>query len=418
MIDYVYTAKDLATDQVVSADVKAESPEAAAKLLVKQKLFPIKIVPKTEGDIMSRLGLNRHVSTKDRVLFTRQLATLINSGLPLAKALRSVEEQIDHANFKSVIATVVASVEGGSSLSDAFAQHPKVFNEIYIALVAAGESSGTLDAALNRLADQQEKDAVIASKIRSAMVYPAIVFVLIIGVIILMLTSVVPQVAQLYEDLHRPLPLPTQILQWLSAYMINFWWLNVLILGALIFAARKALATEAVELWIDGYKLRMPLFGILFTKVAMARFARTMGTLLATGVPMLQAMETTKRALGNRVLATDMDKAIAEVRGGKALSSSLEVGHHFLHLVPQMLAIGEESGAIDDMMARVATYYENEVDEAVKNLSTTLEPVMMVVLGGIVALMLAAVLGPVYSLVGSGDLTNTSSSGSSATTTK
>jgi type IV pilus assembly protein PilC len=348
------------------------------------------------------------------VLFTRQLSTLINAGLPLTRALHSVEDQISHQHFREIIASVVASVEGGTSLSQAFSEHPKVFNEIYVAMVAAGETSGTLDKALLRLADQQEKDAAIAGKIRSALIYPAIVLVLIVGVVGLMVVTVVPQVSQLYHDLHKALPLPTQALIGLSNYLTGFWWLNIVLIVIAILAARKLVFTEAFRRWSDRFRLTVPIFGMLFKKVYMARFARTMSALLGSGIPMLQAMETTSRALANRILQDDMVKAITAVRGGKALSAAIEPSHYFIPLVAQMISIGEESGAIDDMMERVAKYYENEVDEEVKNLSTTIEPIMMVVLGGIVALVLAAVLGPIYSLVESGAI---GASSSGATTT-
>ncbi len=402
MIDYNFTAKNLATGQVVKADVKAESVQAAAKVLRDQSLFPLDITPKTESNILNRIGLKGRISTKERVIFTRQLSTLVNAGLPLAKGLRTVEEQITSPKFKGVLNSVVASVEGGSTLANAFAQHPAVFNEIYIALVSAGETSGTLDQALLRLANQQEKEAAIAGKIRSALVYPAIVFALIIGVIILMLTTVVPEVAKLYADLKKELPFATKILISMSDFLKAFWWAILLAMVPAFLGAKKLLITENIQLHIDSYKLRMPIFGILFKKVYMARFARTMHTLLASGIPMLQAMETSRNAISNRILAADVNEAIGMVRGGKSLSQGLENSTHFLPLVAQMSKIGEESGAIDTMLDKAAVYYEDEVDEAVKNLSTTIEPLMMVIMGTLIMGIIIAVLGPVYSLIGGG----------------
>lgn len=406
MIDYSYKAKNTATGEIVEANVKAESPQAAAKLLSKQQLFPLDIKPKQDTDLLAKIGLKRSVSAKDRILFTRQLATLINAGLPLSKAMHSVQDQISHQAFKEIIGEIEASIEGGSSLSEAFAQYPKVFNEIYIALVAAGETSGSLDKALTRLADQQEKDAIIVGKIRSALIYPAIVLVIIVGVIIMMVVTVVPQVASLYSDLHKALPLPTQFLMWLSSFITNFWWAILIALGIAGFFGRSALKTDNSRTILDRFKLNVPIFGKIMKKIYMARFARTMSTLLASGIPMLQALDTTRRAVNNRFVQADLDVAITSVRGGKSLSQALEPAKNFLPLVPQMIGIGEESGAIDEMMGRVASYYENEVDEEVRNLSTTLEPVMMVVLGGIVGIVLLAVLWPVYSLVGSSSITD------------
>ncbi|HVE80742.1 MAG TPA: type II secretion system F family protein, partial [Candidatus Dormibacteraeota bacterium] len=221
---------------------------------------------------------------------------------------------------------------------------------------------------------------------------------------ILMVTTVVPEVAKLYVDLKKELPFLTKILVMVADALKNFWWLFIIGTIAAVLASRRLLATEKMQLEADRLKMKIPLFGVLFTKVYMARFARTMNTLLASGIPMLQALETTRDAVGNKVIAADVTETIAEVRGGKALSVALSKRVHFLSLVPQMTKVGEESGAIDDMLGRCATYFEDEVDEAVKNLSTTLEPVMMIVLGLIVGVIIAAVLGPVYSLVGSGDL--------------
>jgi len=417
MIDYVYKAKSIDTGDIVSAQVKAESPEAAAKLLSQQNLYPIEVIPKSESDpvtaIATKLGLAGRVGTKDRVVFTRQLSTLINAGLPLARALRTVQGQITNKTLNDVINNVLASVEGGMPLSAAFAEHPNIFNNIYVSLVAAGEASGTLDKALLRLATQQEKDAAITSKIRSAMIYPAIVLILIVAVVTFMVIYVVPQVATLYQGLGKPLPFITQGLMDLANFIEHFWWLAILVIIALIAAARAALQTERAKYLLDELKLNVPIFGIIFRKLYMARFARTQSSLLASGIPMLQALETTKGAIGNRIVAAELALAINKIRGGIALSEALEDCHHFLLLVSQMARVGEESGAIDDMLARTATYFEDEVDEAVRNLSTTLEPIMMVVLGGIVALVLVAVLGPVYSLVGSGSITSTNSAGTS-----
>jgi len=220
----------------------------------------------------------------------------------------------------------------------------------------------------------------------------------------MMVVTVVPQVASLYASLHKALPLPTQILIALSNFLRGYWWLVIIAIPFISYVVRKFLSTEDMKYRMDVIKLRLPIMGIILRKMYMARFARTMSSLLASGIPMLQAMETTRRAVTNRPLQADITEAIAKVRGGVNLSESLEPSHNFLPLVPQMISIGEESGEIDGMMQRVAVYFENEVDEAVRNLSTTLEPVMMVVLGGIVGLVLLAVLYPVYSLVGSSAL--------------
>ncbi len=407
MLTFVYTAHDDKTGQVVKAEVQAENEHSAAKLLITQGLFPITIESKDSGGFLAKSGLNNRVSSKERVIFTRQLSTLINAGLPLAQSLRTTQDQITSKTLRDIAGEIVTSVEAGTALSVAFAAHPDVFNNIYISLVAAGEASGSLDKALERIANQQEKDAAIVSKIRSALIYPVIVLVVIGAVLVFMLTTVLPQVSGLYADLHQQLPILTRILTTISNFILHFWWLTIIALIGLFFAARAWFKTTAGRSIVDRFKLNVPIFGKIFLKVYMARFSRTLGTMLTSGIPMLEAMRIVKESIGNVHVEAVIQDAMSGVKGGKALSSMLE-GHEdtFLSLVPQMIKIGEQSGAIDQMLDRVASYFENEVDEEVNNLSTTIEPVLMVVLGVVVGGVIAAILLPIYSLVGSGGVSN------------
>ena len=297
---------------------------------------------------------------------------------------------------------IVGSVESGVSLSQSFAKHPKVFSSIYVSLVAAGEASGSLDKTLERIANQQEKDAAIASKVRGALVYPVIVLGVIIAVLVFMLTTVLPQVGGLYKDLGKELPILTRILLAISNFIINFWYITVAGAVGAAFAFRTYIATPGGRAVFDDFKLKVPIFGRIFRKVYMARFSRTLGTMLASGIPMLEALRIVQHSVGNVHVEQTVERTINGVKGGKALSATLEGEDTFLTLVPQMIRIGEQSGAIDSMLDRVATYYENEVDEEVKNISTTIEPLLMVVLGVTVGGVIAAILLPVYSLVGSG----------------
>jgi type IV pilus assembly protein PilC len=402
MITYVYTAKNAESGEMVKAEVQADSEQAAAKLLMGQKLFPIVIVPKGEEGFGSKLKLGNRIRTKDRVIFTRQLATLINAGLPLIQSLRTVQEQITNKALQKIVGQVISSVEGGSTLANAFAQFPDVFNQIFISLVAAGEASGSLDKTLERIAAQQEKDAELASKIRGALIYPVIILVVIVAVMVFMLTTVLPQIGQLYKDLKKDLPPLTVGLIALSNFLVHYWWLALIMLVGGVFGLRNFFKTETGGEFVDRFKLSVPLFGRIFKKVYMARFSRTLGTLLASGIPMLEALEIVRNVLNNRILERAMERAIGQVRGGKALSGALEAEPTFLVLVPQMIRIGEQSGAIDQMLTRVAGFYEAEVDEEVKNISTTIEPALMVILGVVVALIIASILLPVYSLVGQG----------------
>ena len=406
MQTFLYTAHKTETGENVKAEVQAENEKAAAKLLVAQGLFPISIDIKDGAGMLAKAGFGTHVGAKDRVIFTRQLSTLINAGLPLTQSLRTVSEQVQNKTLHEVVVAVVSSVEAGMSLSQAFAQYPKIFSDIYVSLVAAGESSGSLDKSLERIAMQQEKDAAIVGKIRSALIYPIIVLGVIAAVLVFMLTTVLPQVGGLYKDLHKPLPALTQILLAISNFIMHFWLLVIVALVGLFFALRSYVKTPGGRAVADRAKLNVPLFGKIFRKVYMARFARTLGTMLQSGIPMLEALRIVKNAIDNVHVEAVLEKSMQGVKGGKALSATLENEETFVKLVPQMIKIGEQSGAIDAMLDRVATYYENEVDEEVKNISTTIEPLLMVVLGVTVGGVIAAILMPVYSLVGNGGVDN------------
>lgn len=401
MLEFKYTAKDTKSNEVVKSSVKADSEKAAAKLLIAQGLMPLELAPQTEGGGFLSKFTNK-VPTKARILFTRQLSTLINAGLPLAQSLHTVREQTEHKKLQSVVQDVIASVEGGSALSAAFAKHPEVFDDVYIALISAGEVSGTLDKALERIADQQEKDAEIMGKVKGAMVYPAIVSLVMVGVIIFMLVTVVPQIQRLYKDLHQDLPLATAIMVAAANFIISFWWIVLAAIGVLIYFGLAWTKTSGGKRFIDGVKLNMPMFGSLFRKLYMARFARSAETLMSTGVQMLDTLKISARAVNNTYVADAITRAASKVQEGKTLSSSLKNEEYILPLVPQMISIGEQSGGIDAMLGKAATFYENELDQAIKAISTMIEPILMVMLAGVAGLMIGAVLFPIYSLVGSG----------------
>ena len=398
MKKFTYEARDQATNKVVKSTIQAESENAAARLLVKQGFVPLSIKEQIgDGSFLSRI--TGRISTKDKVVFTRQLATLIGAGLPLSQSLHTVTEQTNNKQLQSVVQEISASVEGGKSLSDSFAKHPKVFNEVFIALIAAGELSGTLDESLQRVANQQEKDAAVVSKIRGAMTYPVIVLVVIFGVMGFMLLTVVPQVEQLYQDLDKPLPLLTQVMVNIANFFGGYWWLVILILGIGIYFLVQYFKTESGITFKDTFKIKVPIFGRMFSKLYMARFARTGQTLLSTGVSMLDMLKITSRAINNTIIEASIVRAAEKVQGGKALSVALEPEPNFTSLVPQMVKIGEQSGRIDEMLGRVAQVYEDELDEEIRTISTAIEPVLMVVLAVVAGGMVGAILFPIYSLV-------------------
>ncbi len=413
MIEFAYTAKDKATDKVVKGKISADSQMAAANILNEKQMFPIKIVPASSQNLLGDVAFLNKVSGKNRVIFTRQLATLVKAGLPITQALSTAIEQVSDKNFKGKLEKVAASVEGGQTLADSFAQYPDTFNTVYISLVHAGEESGTLDDSLERLADQQEKEQQIISKVRGALIYPALVLVVIVGVMAFMLASVMPQIAGLYKELNKPLPIVTQITLSISTFATTYWPITILLILAIVFGIRAYFRTpNGRKVW-DKAKLNMPVFGTLFRKVYMARFTRTLGSLVATGVPLLEALNISAQSMNNVILKQIVLQASEEVKTGKSLSSSLSKNPYFLKLVPQMIKVGEESGTLGAMLDKVASFYEDEVDQAVKNMSTIIEPVLMVVLGVMVGFIIIAILYPVYSLVGGGVDLNTSGNSNS-----
>jgi len=411
MLSYTYTARNAQTGQQVKASVQADNEYAAAKLLHEQGLTPIDIqVDKHAGGLGGRA--NGKVRAKDRVLFSRQLSTLINAGLPLVQALRSVNDQTTSKPLKVVLSKIIADVEGGSPLSKAMGKHPKVFNQVYISLVAAGETSGTLDTALERLAIQQEKDADLASKVRGAMTYPIIVVLVMIGVVGFMMVKVLPQVKDIYNGLPGVnLPLVTSILMGISDFVIHFWWIVLIVLVLVVFFGLRYAKTPAGKEVFDKLKMRMWPTGQLFMKIYMARFARTGSTLVSSGVPLLQMLQITGQSINNVHVERSINHAADKVRGGKSLADAIAGDPNFLPLVPNMIKIGEQSGSMEQMMGKAADYYEKEVDNQVAAISSIIEPVMMVLLGLVAFTIVAAVLLPIYGLAGNSSFTNGAAGG-------
>lgn len=401
MLLFEYVARDPATGQKVKSTVEAENEKAAAKLLREQGLAPLELTPKNT-DANGFIGkLTHRITTKDKVLFSRQLSTLINAGLPLVQSLHNVMNQTQNKNFQLVIGKIITDVESGMAFSASLAKYPLVFDPVFINLVAAGEASGTLDVSLERLANQKEKDAEVVSKVRGAMVYPVIVLVVMIAVIIFMIVKVVPAVQVVYEGIPgATLPLVTRILVAVADFTTKFWWIEVLVIIALVFFGSRWARTFGGKRAIDKLKMRMWPVGPLFMKMYMARFARIGSTLVASGVPLIQMLEITGKAINNIHVEESLGKAIEKVKGGKSLSESIKGDPNFLQLVPDMLQIGEQSGSLEQMLGKTADYYEKEVDSEIQAISTTIEPVLMILMGGVAILVVTAVLLPVYGLVG------------------
>jgi pilin biogenesis protein len=398
MKKFSYKVKDRVTGKIIKGEISADSQRAAGKALIDQGyILQDDIYEVGQENALARF-MNR-ITTKDKIVFTRQFATLIGAGLPLAQALRTVSEQTENKKMRSVVDDILASVESGSSLKDAFSKFPDVFDKVYLALIAAGEMSGTLDESLRRVATQQEKDAAMMSKIRGALTYPVIVLVVIGLVMAFMMVQVVPQVKQLYKDMHQELPFATQILIGISDFMINFWWLVLVGIGVAGYFFRQYLKTESGIKFAANFKLNVPLFSPLFRKLYMARFARTGQLLLSTGVALLDMLNICGDAMNNIIVKKSIDEAGKLVQSGKSLSESLKGKDYILDMVPQMINIGEQSGKIDEMLGKTAQVYEDELDEQIKAISTLIEPILMVVMALMAGGLIGAILFPIYSLV-------------------
>ena len=398
MKKFSYKVKDRVTGKIVKGEISADSQRAAGKALIDQGyILQDDIYEVGQENALARF-MNR-ITTKDKIVFTRQFATLIGAGLPLAQALRTVSEQTENKKMRSVVDDILASVESGSSLKDAFSKFPDVFDKVYLALIAAGEMSGTLDESLRRVAAQQEKDAAMMSKIRGALTYPVIVLVVIGLVMTFMMVQVVPQVKQLYKDMHQELPFATQILIGISDFIINFWWLVLVGIGVAGYFFRQYLKTESGIKFAANFKLNVPLFSPLFRKLYMARFARTGQLLLSTGVALLDMLNICGDAMNNIIVKKSIDEAGKLVQSGKSLSESLKGKDYILDMVPQMINIGEQSGKIDEMLGKTAQVYEDELDEQIKAISTLIEPILMVVMALMAGGLIGAILFPIYSLV-------------------
>lgn len=400
MATFVFTARDKSGKKITS-QVEAADEKSASKSIRAQGLSPIEISQGEAKTSFKDVSLFNRIRTKDKIIFARQLSTLINAGLPLVQSLHNVENQVKSKPFLAVLSKVRTDIEGGSSFSDALARHPKVFNLVFVSLIAAGEASGTLDKTLERLANQQEKDAEILSKVRGALIYPLVVIVVMFGVVTFMLTAVLPQVEGLYKGIPgATLPLITRVLLSISHLLTNFWWLDVLLFIVGGFFVFKYSKTGPGKEMADKIKLRMWPISHLFMKVYMARFARTAETLVASGVPLLQMMDIVAQAVNNTHIARSLYNAAEKVKGGKALSESIAGDPNFLELVPNMIQIGEQSGSLESMLGKTADYYEKEVDTEIKNISTLIEPLLMIMLGIAALIIVAAVLLPIYNLAG------------------
>lgn len=390
----------------VKGIVDAESLRTARYSLKQKGIFPTELneaqlKPNAkEGFNVSIDFSNKKVSTFQLAITTRQLSTLISAGMPLVEALRSLSEQTENTRLKSIVAEVSDQVNEGSTFADGLKEFPRVFPRLYVNMVASGEASGTLDMVLERLADLLEGQAILKRKVISALFYPIIMIVLCMGIVALLLTFVVPQITAIFEKQGAVLPVPTRLVIFVSDVFQTpaFWILGVGGVSLLAIFYKKYTATERGRYRVDKIKLKLPLAGPIILKVGTSRLSRNLGTMLESGIQLLNALSISKNLVGNAVLEEAVEKAAEGVREGKSLAKELEKANVFPKLLIHMSAIGEKTGALDDMLKRAAASYESEVEALITGLTSILEPILIIMLAGIVGTIIASVMLPMLEL--------------------
>jgi len=398
---FTYTARNK-EGKTINGTAEAATKEAAVASLNRQGLHPI--IVKSEASntsLASKLKRPKKVKLKDLVVFTRQLSTMISAGVPLARSLATLQQESSNKYFREVVGGITKDIESGLTLADAFAKYPRVFSDVYVNMVRAGEAGGILDEILKRLASQVEQDASIRKKIKSAMTYPVVILTVTVIAFFGIMIFVIPKIAKILLDLGGPdakLPIYTQIMLNLSSFMQhNF----VFIIVGLVLASyglRRYIRTPRGKLLFHTMLLKIPVVKTIVIKVSIARFARTFASLMSAGVGVLDALEVTGSAMGNVVIENELKEAAKQVKNGRPLSEPLSHSKNFPAIVSQMLAVGEETGQVDTILVKVADFYEEEVSAVIDALSSIIEPLMIIVLGSIVGVIAASVMGPIASL--------------------
>jgi type IV pilus assembly protein PilC len=384
--------------EILSGEYITESKEDLIGYLRKRKIIITSVRQKSK-EINIPLPWQNKVTVKDLGVFTRQFSTMINAGLPLVQCLDILSSQLEKDYFKRVVSEVMVDVEGGATLGEALGKHPKVFSRLYVNMVEAGEAGGILDVILNRLARYLEKADALQRKVKSAMTYPTVVCVVALGATVFMLMFIIPTFAKMFTDFGGELPLPTKVVMGLSEFLRSYWYMLAGGLVAAVIAFKRFYATNVGKLRVDSLLLKIPVLGVVVRKSSVARFTRTLGTLISSGVPILNGLEITARTAGNKVVELAVLETKESISQGNTISEPLRKSGVFPPMVTQMIGVGEQTGALDEMLEKIANFYDDEVDTAVDSLTSVIEPVMIVVMGVIVGGMLVAMYLPMFKLI-------------------
>lgn len=395
---FTYKAKDL-TGNYVSGLVEAPSESIAARLVREKRLVIVSLKLKVEGNtLQSYIDKFKKVSLKDMVNFTRQLATLLTAGLSIPESLTIIRNQTKNPTLVAVYADIEHHIISGGNLANALSRHPSLFTPVYIALVKSGEASGSLDRILTRMAETLENQMEFRAKVKGAMIYPLIVVIGMVAVIFILMTVVVPRMTELYSDFGVDLPITTQILVNVSNFFVQFWWLILISTAAGIYGFMKWRQTPLGQLFLDTFMLKIPIFGELQTKVILSEFTRTLGMLISSGIHILDALSFLKDSMGNLLFRKAVMDIAKKIEKGFPMGETFSQHEIFPPIVSQMIKVGEETGKLDETLAKLASYFEQESNHLLKNLTTALEPAIMVVLGVGVGFIVFSIITPIYSL--------------------
>jgi type IV pilus assembly protein PilC len=392
---FSYSARS-AAGELQTGEIDLPTKDEVVTYLRRQRLIPVSVKAKPKE---INISFGSGVKTREIVVFTRQFATMINAGLPLVQSLTILAEQSENEKFREIITSFLNDIQAGQTLADAMRRHPKVFTDLYVNMVAAGEAGGILDTILNRLASFLEKNDALGRKIKGAMTYPAVMLLVVIGATTILLWKVVPVFAGIFQDAGMALPMPTMVVLSISEFLQSYIHLIFLGLIGLVLAIRQYYRSDGGQLVIDRMLLRAPILGNLIRKSAVSRFTRTLGTLVSSGVSILEGLEITARTAGNRVVHDAVMGSRKSIAGGATISDPLKASGVFPPMVVQMINVGEQTGGLDDMLSKIADFYDDEVDTAVGALTSVLEPVMIVVMGVVIGGMVVAMYLPMFDLI-------------------
>jgi type IV pilus assembly protein PilC len=394
---FEYTAKNASSGQILKGTLDVPTKDEVIAFIRKNRMI---LVSAREAPAQVKLpSFKKGVSTRDVVIFTRQFATMINAGLPLVQSLSILAQQTENKTLKDVTKQVVYDVEAGNTLADALSKHPRAFPDLYVNMVAAGEAGGILDTILLRLATFLEKNDALVRKVKGAMVYPAVIISVAVIAVAVLLIFVIPTFSSMFASVNMTLPLPTRVVIGASQFLLRFWYVIIIVIAVSAFALRSYYGTPAGKKAVDGALLRAPVLGDLLRKSAVSRFTRTLGTLISSGVSILDGLEITAKTAGNRVIHDAIMQSRQSIAGGETIAGPLQASGVFPPMVISMISVGEQTGGLDEMLAKIADFYDAEVDVAVSALLSLMEPVMIVVLGVIVGGMVVAMYLPIFDMV-------------------